>query len=84
MTDHVVERDHYLTCNWRPTDSALHALDLPPLRPRAAAARMLILAEAVIVARADPGRWLSYSRRREFYAARPRRYWSPIYTVSAP
>ena len=80
MTDHVEDRDHYLTCNWRPTDSAFHALDLPPLRARPAAARMLILAEAVIVARADPGRWLSYSRRREFYAARPRRYWSPIYT----
>jgi hypothetical protein len=33
-----------------------------------------------VVGRADPKKWLSYSRRPEFYAGRRGRYWPKTYT----
>jgi hypothetical protein len=74
--------DHPLGCHWRPVAAdAFAVLDLPPARSRAVAVvRNLILAEAYIVGRADPDRWVSYSRRREFYAVRRSRYRPATYT----
>jgi hypothetical protein len=74
-------RDHPLSCNWRPTDpDAFAILNLPPTRSKAAAiARTQMIAEAFVVGRADPGAWISYSRRRAFYAAR-QRYWPVPYS----
>jgi hypothetical protein len=73
--------DHPLSCNWRPTDpDAFAVLNLPPTRSKAAAiTRTQIIAEAFVVGRADPGAWISYSRRRAFYAAR-QRYWPVPYS----
>jgi hypothetical protein len=42
--------------------------------------RAQIVTEAFVVGRADPEEWLSYSRRREFYADRRGRYWPKTYT----
>src|SRR5438309_824597 len=77
--DHM--RDHPLNCNWRPIDpSALQILDLPLSKSKAAAVTLArIIAEAFVVGRADPQSWISYSRRRAFYAKR-RRYWPRSYT----
>src|SRR5215813_83447 len=82
MTDRDGDRDHPLGCHWRPVAAdAFAALDLPPARSRAAATvRNQILAEALVIGRADPDRWISYSRRREFYAVRRSRYHSGTYT----
>jgi hypothetical protein len=72
---------HRLTGHWRPIDpDAYQALGLPPAKSRAAAiTRARIIAEAFVVGRADPSAWISYSRRRRFYAERGR-YRSPTYT----
>ena len=74
-------RDHPLSGHWRPIDpDAFQALRLAPAKSRAAAiTRAQIIAEAFVVGRADPAAWISYSRRRAFYASRPR-YWPPTYT----
>jgi hypothetical protein len=74
-------RDHPLSCHWRPIDAdAFETLGLAPAKSRAAAiTRAQIIAEAFVVGRADPAAWISYSRRRAFYAGRPR-YWPPTYT----
>jgi hypothetical protein len=72
MSGPLPVRDHPLGCNWRPADpDALSGLGLPPARTRAAAlTRAQIIAEAYVVGRADPDAWVSYSRRRAFYARR--------------
>jgi len=81
MTERDGDRDYPLGCHWRPVGAdAFAALNLPPMGPKAALVINLILAEAYIIGRADPDRWVSYSRRREFYAVRRSRYHSPIYT----
>ena len=75
MTDRSDNRDHPLGCHWRPVAAdAFAVLNLPPVAPRAATVRNQILAEAYIVGRADPDRWVSYSRRREHYAVHRSRY----------
>ena len=81
MTDDS-DRDHPLTCHWRPVaPDAFDALGLPPVRSKAAAlARAQILAEAFVVGRADPGASISYSRAKTFYGARKGRYWPTTYT----
>jgi hypothetical protein len=62
-------RDHPLIGCYRSNDPALiEKLRLPPARRKRAAARELILAEAIAVARASPSRWTSYSRRKAFYS----------------
>ena len=70
-------RDHPLSCHWRPVAADAYGdLDLPQLRSSIAAiARRQIITEACVTGRADPDTWVSYSRRREFYAARQGRYW---------
>lgn len=82
MTAREDDRDHPLSCHWRPVaPDAFEALSLPPLRSRAAAiARTQILTEAYVIGRTSPDNWVSYSRRREFYAARRGRYWPTTYT----
>jgi hypothetical protein len=74
-------RDHPLSCNWRLIDpDVLQVLGLPLAKSRAAVgARGQIIAEAFVVGRADPHAWISYSRRRAFYAERIR-YWPRTYT----
>ena len=76
------DRDHPLSCHWRPVSpDAFESFDLPPLRSRAAVlGRAQLLTEAFVVGRADPDGWISYSRRYEFYAARRNRYWPATYT----
>jgi hypothetical protein len=76
-----VTRDHPLSCNWRPIDpDAFQILGLPLAKSKAAGvARAQIIAEAFVVARADPNAWISYSRRRAFYVGRTR-YWPRTYT----
>ena len=74
-------RDYPLSYHWRPVvPDAFEALHLPPLRSRAAIARAQILTEAYIIGRADSDDWISYSRRRSFYAAHRGRYWPPTFT----
>jgi len=77
-------RDVPLSCVWRTaTPDAFDELKLPELRSRAASvARMQILTEACVVSRADPDTWVSYSRSKNFYAARRGRYWATTYTYS--
>jgi hypothetical protein len=59
---------------------AFQTLGLVPAKSKAAAiTRAQIIADAFVVGRADPAAWISYSRRRAFYASRPR-YWPPTYT----
>ena len=76
------DRDHPLSCHWRPVAAdAYDALGLPPSRSRTAAiARAQIITEAFVVGRADKDGWVSYSRRREFYRERSGRYWPTTYT----
>lgn len=72
--------DRPLNCNWRFLDpGVLTVLDLPAATKAAANTRANIIAEAFVVGRADPHKWISYSRRRAFYAVRSR-YWPPTYT----
>jgi hypothetical protein len=76
------DRDHPLSCHWRPVaPDTFDLFGLPPLRSRAAVlGRAQIITEAFVVGRADPDGWISYSRRYEFYAARRSRYWPTTYT----
>jgi hypothetical protein len=75
------DRDHPLNCNWRPmVPNFFEALGLPSTESRAGAVQAQILTEAFVVGRVDPGAWISYSRRREFYAAHRGRYWPWTYT----
>src|SRR5262245_11233352 len=81
ITERDGDRDHPLGCHWRPVAAdAFAVLNLPPVRPTAATVRNQILAEAYIIGRADPDRWVSYSRRKQFYAVRRSRYHSGTYT----
>lgn len=78
-------RDVPLSCAWRTaTPDAFDTLKLPEARsPAIRVARIQILTEACIVSRADPDAWLSYSRSKNFYAARRGRYWPSTYTFSS-
>src|SRR5262245_15264685 len=82
MTERDGDGDHPLGCRWRPvTADAFAPLDLPPARSRSAATvRTQILTEAYIIGRADADRWVSYSRRRDFYSARRSRYCPTTFT----
>jgi hypothetical protein len=75
-------RDHPLTCNWRPASpEAFDALDLPAMRQKIATiTRSQVLTEAIVVGRADPDGWISYSRNKNFYADLPPRYRPTSYT----
>ena len=75
------DRDHPLGCHWRLVAAdEFAALKLPPVPDPSAIVRAQILAEAYIVGRAEPDRWISYSRRRKHYADHRSRYRSRIYT----
>ena len=78
-------RDHPLTCNWRPiSPEAFDALDLPAMRQKIATiTRSQILTEAIVVGRADPDGFISYSRNKNFYADLPPRYRPTSYTYSS-
>lgn len=78
------DRDHPLTFHWRTVSpNAFEGLHLPPASTKALAiARVQIITEAFVVGRADPKQWLSYSRRKEFYAERRGRYWPKTCTYS--
>jgi hypothetical protein len=76
-----LSHDHPLCCHWRPFHpDAFAELNLWPARSKAAAiTRAQIIAEAFVIGRADPSAWISYSRRRAFYAER-QRYWPMSYS----
>jgi hypothetical protein len=84
MTGPENDRDHPLSCHWRPVaPDAYEVLGLPPARSKAAAiARAQIITEAFVVGRADVDSWISYSRREAFYTARRGRYWPTTYRYS--
>jgi len=79
--DTYSNRDKPLSFHWKTLDDTwLDALGLPPARSdKERRARNAILTEAAIVGRAEPDRWISYSRARDFYA-RKRRYHGTAYT----
>lgn len=64
-------RDKPLSFHWKADYSALaDVLDLPACRSgRGETAMASIVFDAALTARADPGRRISYSRRKAFYAA---------------
>lgn len=68
---HFESRDKALSFHWKADYSALaDVLDLPPCRSgRGEKAMASIVFDAALTARADPGRRISYSRRKAFYAA---------------
>jgi hypothetical protein len=84
MTGWKNDRDHPLSCHWRPVaPDAYDALGLPPARSKVAAImRAQIITEAFVVGRADKDSWISYSRREAFYTARRGRYWPKTFTYS--
>jgi hypothetical protein len=73
-------RDKPLTLNWLPAEpEILDCLGLPDLTRLATEARDQILTEALV---AGPDRWISYSRRWEFYS-HGQRYYRQTYTYRA-
>jgi hypothetical protein len=73
-------RDKPLTLNWAPAEpDAYDRLGLRRLTANAMRARDQIIAEALV---AGPDQYISYSRRREFYA-RNERYYRQTYTYRA-
>jgi len=81
--DTYSNRDKPLSFHWETLDDTwLDALGLPPARSdKERRARNAILTEAVTVGRAEPDRWISYSRRKAFYAGK-RRYHGTDYAYS--
>ncbi len=79
----VEERDKPLSFHWKPLDPTwIDSLSLPAARSKKEAdARASVLTEALVVARAEPTRWISYSRRRGFYAGQ-QRYSGTAYTYA--
>lgn len=76
-------RDRPLSFHWKLLDSSwLDGLSLPVARSdKQSEARASILTEAVIVGRAEPDRWISYSRRAAFYTGQDR-YHGTAYTFA--
>jgi hypothetical protein len=73
-------RDRPLTLNWSPAEpDAYDRLGLPKLTANAMRARDQIISEVLV---AGPDHYISYSRRREFYAHH-QRYHRPTYTYRA-
>jgi hypothetical protein len=69
---HQENRDRPLTLNWMPADPDAYAqLGLSQLTRNATKARDAIITEALV---AGPNRYISYSRRKEFYVQRQRYY----------
>jgi hypothetical protein len=79
----VEERDKPLSFHWKPLDPTwIDSLSLPVARSKKeAAARASVLTEALVVARAETSRWISYSRRRGFYSGQ-QRYFGTDYTYA--
>ncbi len=77
------ERDKSLSFYWKCLDDSwLDGLGLPPaVSAKAESTRASILTEAVVIGRAEPRCWISYSRRKEFYAGK-QRYRGIDYTYS--
>jgi hypothetical protein len=75
------KRDRALTLNWRPSEPGSYdRLGLPDLNStKAMKAREQIIAEAVA---ADPERWVSYSRRKNYYTGH-QRYWRETHAYRA-
>jgi len=78
--DTYSNRDKPLSFHWKPLDDTWQDnLGLPPARSdKERHARDAILTEAAIVGRAEPDKWISYSRARDFYAGK-KRYHGPAY-----
>jgi hypothetical protein len=76
-------RDKPLSFHWKALNQAwLERLDLPPApSENYALVRASILLEAHLVGRAEPDTWVSYSRRKEFYA-NGKRYRGVPYTFN--
>ena len=74
-------RDRVLTLNWRSSEPGSYdRLGLPDLNSaNAMKAREQIITEAIV---AGPERWISYSRRRDYYASH-QRYWRQTYAYRA-
>jgi hypothetical protein len=83
MINHATAADKPLWFHWRAHDEDwTDALDLPPPANRNhARARSSILLEARITASTEPERWISYSRRKGWYA-HGRRYRSPAHAFA--
>jgi hypothetical protein len=77
------ERDYALSFHWKPVDfGVLDGLGLPPARNIVhGRARASILTEAYIIGHTQPNRWISYSRRRDFYTDQ-QRYRGTAYTYN--
>lgn len=67
-----IDRDRPLCGCWK-LEQPPEGLPNPPRFSKHREAQLLILGEALVVSRTSPGRWVSYSRRKEFYAT-PARY----------
>jgi hypothetical protein len=77
---HQENRDRPLTLNWKPVDPDAYAqLGLSKLSRNATNARDQIITEALV---AGPDRYISYSRRKEFYVQR-QRYHRATYSYRA-
>src|SRR6516162_2893625 len=74
-------RDRVLTLNWRSSEPGSYdRLGLSDLNfANAMKAREQIITEAIV---AGPERWISYSRRREYYASH-QRYWRATHSYHA-
>jgi hypothetical protein len=72
-----------LSFHWTPLDQLwLDGLSLPTANSkRHIQARVSILTEAIVVGRAEPDRWISYSRRPKFYSNQDR-YHGSAYSYS--
>jgi hypothetical protein len=83
MIDDNSPNDKPLAFHWRSMDEGwIDALALPPAPSKAyAQARASIVLEALITERVEPGRWISYSRSKGWYA-HGQRYRGTCYTFS--
>ncbi len=83
QNDDSSNRDKPLAFHWKALDQAwLEPLDLSPATSKGQEqARASILLEAYILGSEEPGRWVSYSRRRAFYANQ-QRYNGTAYTYA--
>ena len=74
QSSQALEHDRALSLHWHLRDpSLLDRLDLPTPRNAARArVRSLVLTEAAVIGHAEPGRSISYSRRRDAYTDQQR------------
>ncbi len=79
----MIERDKPLSFHWRAVDETwIDDLSLPKPRSRKHdAARCAIIVDAALSGIAEPGRWISYSRRHDWWA-QGKRYRGSAFTYA--